>query len=472
MDLVDTVDTAEDEEKMRLREKKCKSILVQCIHDSQLEYIKDKKEAKAIFDALKAVFERKSVAGQLLLRKRLLTMKYIDGNEMSQHFLKFDRCVRELKSIGATMEEIDIVCHLLLTLPSSFDNLVTAIETIDPVNLSIDFVKSRILDEFQKRPNGVVTTESADSVAMNAGRNKPKGKCFNCGKPGHFQSECRAPKNDEKNNFSGNRNTGRANVAANSNALNGETESRYDRTSLCAISMIADAQAAHCTTRDDGNLKFVLDSGSTDYMVNDKSYFDDLKQIDPIKIAIAKDGEMLEAKQCGNISVKTVQNGESTNRTMSDVLFVKDLKCNLMSIGKLCDRDYEVTFTKHGARISKDGQVQFTANRNGSLYEVEFQVKKDAFAGVADEWSRKKQIQSLWHQRLCHLNVFDMKKLITQEMVTGIEKIKVDTDGKFCEPCVMGKQSKLPFSKRNVIRTTPVLELIHTDVYGPVSVEA
>jgi len=84
-------------------EKKCKSIIVQCIHDSQLEYIKDKREAKDIFDTLKSIFERKSVAGQLLLRKRLLTMKYEDGEEVSQHFLRFDKNIRDLKSIGATM---------------------------------------------------------------------------------------------------------------------------------------------------------------------------------------------------------------------------------------------------------------------------------------------------------------------------------------------------------------------------------
>lgn len=140
-----------------------------------------------------------------------------------------------------------------------------------------------------------------------------------------------------------------------------------------------------------------------------------------------------------------------------------------MSIGKLCDKDYEVTFTKDKATISKDGKVQFMGNRKGSLYEVEFQVEKSIFAGVADV---KHFSQNLWHSRLCHLNVFDMKKLIGQNMVTGMDKINVDTAEKFCESCVMGKQSKLPFTKSKVIRSNRVLELIHTDVFGPVSEEA
>lgn len=43
-------------------EKKCISILVQTIHDGQLEIIKEKTTAKAMFNALINIFERKSIA--------------------------------------------------------------------------------------------------------------------------------------------------------------------------------------------------------------------------------------------------------------------------------------------------------------------------------------------------------------------------------------------------------------------------
>lgn len=44
-------------------------------------------------------------------------MRYATTETMASHFLKFDRLVRELKSTGANLDEANIVCHLLLTMP-------------------------------------------------------------------------------------------------------------------------------------------------------------------------------------------------------------------------------------------------------------------------------------------------------------------------------------------------------------------
>ena len=40
-----------------------------------------------------------------------------------------------------------------------------------------------------------------------------------------------------------------------------------------------------------------------------------------------------------------------------------------------------------------------------------------------------------------------------------------------CEPCLVGKMPKPPFS-RTMEQATDLLEIIHTDVCGPMSVEA
>ncbi|KAK9696400.1 hypothetical protein QE152_g31933 [Popillia japonica] len=67
------------------------------------------------------------------------------NEKLEDHFFKFDTIIRELKESGSNIDESDKVCHLLLSLPSKFDTVVTALETIPAVK--IDFVKSRLLDE-------------------------------------------------------------------------------------------------------------------------------------------------------------------------------------------------------------------------------------------------------------------------------------------------------------------------------------
>lgn len=120
---------------------------------------------------------------------------------MADHFVAFDKLFRELKSSGAKLEEIDIVCHLLLTMPRAYDNLVTALETMEQEKLTVDFVKSRLLDEANERNGGRgMGANSKQATAMNA-----NVVCYTCNKPGHYQSSCRYNKRkDGKGKFNSN----------------------------------------------------------------------------------------------------------------------------------------------------------------------------------------------------------------------------------------------------------------------------
>lgn len=93
-------------------------------------------------------------------------MKYGLSETMSAHFLKFDRLICELKSIGAMIEETDVVCHLLLTLPSKYDAVVTALETLSTEQLKISFVKNRLLDKEAKHCGSNVADNGNKHVAF------------------------------------------------------------------------------------------------------------------------------------------------------------------------------------------------------------------------------------------------------------------------------------------------------------------
>ena len=73
----------------------------------------------------------------------------------------------------------------------------------------------------------------------------------------------------------------------------------------------------------------------------------------------------------------------------------------------------------------------------------------------------------LWHCHLCHIGVKRMKKLHVDGLLESLDYESLDA----CEPCLMGKMTKTPFSG-TMERATDLLEIIHTDVCGPMSVDA
>ena len=73
----------------------------------------------------------------------------------------------------------------------------------------------------------------------------------------------------------------------------------------------------------------------------------------------------------------------------------------------------------------------------------------------------------LWQFRLGHIGVKRMKKLHADGLLESLDYESFDT----CEPCLMGKMTKTPFSG-TMERANDLLEIIHTNVCGPMSVEA
>ena len=73
----------------------------------------------------------------------------------------------------------------------------------------------------------------------------------------------------------------------------------------------------------------------------------------------------------------------------------------------------------------------------------------------------------LWHCRLGHISVKHMKKLHKDGFLESLRYESFDA----CEPCLLGKMTKTPFS-RTMERATDLLEIIHTDVCRPMSIKA
>ena len=73
----------------------------------------------------------------------------------------------------------------------------------------------------------------------------------------------------------------------------------------------------------------------------------------------------------------------------------------------------------------------------------------------------------LWHCRLGHIGVKRMKKLHKDGLLESLGYESFDA----CGPCLLGKMTKTPFSG-TMEQATDLLEIIHTNVCDPMSVDA
>ena len=76
----------------------------------------------------------------------------------------------------------------------------------------------------------------------------------------------------------------------------------------------------------------------------------------------------------------------------------------------------------------------------------------------------------LWHQRLGHVGDQLLKKIVNEDLLTGVKVPKFQTPS-FCEGCAKEKMTRRAPKSVGEIRSTKKLQLIHSDVSGPMQTE-
>ena len=89
----------------------------------------------------------------------------------------------------------------------------------------------------------------------------------------------------------------------------------------------------------------------------------------------------------------------------------------------------------------------------------------------ASVMSEQRHDMDLWHQRLGHLNGQQLKEIVAKEMATGV-KIPQMAKLTFCEGCIEGKMHRKTFKPVGEIRSSRKLQLVHSDVCGPMHTES
>ena len=143
---------------------------------------------------------------------------------------------------------------------------------------------------------------------------------------------------------------------------------------------------------------------------------------------------------------------------------------NLLSVRTMTKLDAEVRFCGDTCSVMKQGKtVEIGKSVNGGLYKLFSPVVETLDSAL---FASTKASLSVWHQRFGHLNMQDINSISKNNNI--VDGMKIDTgedDNNDCGSCALGKMHRLPFPKKSEHRAKSALELIHTDLCGPMQVE-
>lgn len=310
--------------------------------------------------------------------------------------------------------------------------------------LDIDKLIGKIIEESYARghkadDNGAMFAKQRQNNSYAHGHSNEKSQpnqgkkitCNYCGKVGHKASKCFKRKNKEKDKA-------------------GAVEDIFFASDIFSC----DDSSYNATTVGE----WCIDSGCTTHLCKDKSLFVESREMKSgVKLASNTTAEVT-AK--GNVRIVASDGKRDKSFLFENTLFVPSLRSNLLLVAKIVDKGHTIIFSNTGASVKDQrGNTRLTAKREGNLFIVHTKSE------IANAVSSKNNDSMEWHKRLGHLNRTDMKLMVENKLITGIDcDFKLDSSP--CETCAAGKITRLPFPKESQ-RSSSVLEIIHTDLCGP-----
>lgn len=349
----------------------------------------------------------------------------------------------KLSSIGAPISEEDQVVTLLGSLPPSFSAVVTALEArVD--DLTMDFVQQQLIYHERKLKAHELKPEAVHDSALVGAQKRKLPKCWTCDEVGHIQRFC--PKRKEKSQH-------RAKV----------TEDEFESDS--------DGEGAFSVSDEVPEDKWLMDSGASSHMTPKRGYFTKYRSFStPEKVSLG-DGRVVEAVGVGTIRLNMLFKVSNSKRAvMYDVLHVPKLACNLFSVRAAAKRGNTIKFCQSRCWIrGPKGTLEGMGSLAGKLYHLRCEVisGKENASMVSEDLPEV----DLWHQRLGHLNQQQLNTLVDRGLASGI-KLSTTSKLSFCEGCIEGKMQRKPFKPLIHQQSKKKLELVHSDVCGPLQVES
>ncbi|PNX99239.1 gag-pol polyprotein, partial [Trifolium pratense] len=233
-------------------------------------------------------------------------------------------------------------------------------------------------------------------------KQKRRRRCYYCGKMGHTQASCFKLYPNKRNSTA--------------------KEARKGKFGMTCL-------IAHTSLRVSSKEDWYFDSGCSKHMIGEKTYLKEVKSYSNSYVTFG-DGAKGKIKGIGKLSGPDLP-------SLDNVLLVEGLTANLISISQLCDQGLNVSFNNSECIVSnKDQEVMKGSRSKDNCYLWQSQKNQGVTCMMTKEDETK-----LWHQKLGHLNLKSMNKIITEEANRGLPNLKIE-EGKICGECQIDDYSR------------------------------
>jgi transposase InsO family protein len=458
-------------------------------------------DPRTMWQTLKEHLDRTAKeGGSLFIRQQLLKERYDGKSSITEFVSRLYEFRDQLANTTQPLADHELTAYILGGLPESWQTIKTVILNQDPATRTTESIVNTLsnheaeqkrFQEMNLAPNSDLPATEAPNALMAAansnhtnsnyvprqgsGRGNGRGRrgyrgrggnrggsanrgkiekpsfeatCWFCGKKNHKAQECRIKKSMEEKHGT--------TITINKNR-------KTDAEATYAEATYSDASYAECelnmaTTRHNATAAsdWIIDSGATDHMCFQKAHFKTLRPLStPITVRMGN-GATSRATASGSVELAT---GSQQKLQLTNVLLVPDIRHNLIAIDRLA---YKVTFF-HGECSIRDklGRPVARIRSHEGLYRLRAPM---AFAAIATATPAS---IDLWHRRLGHLNVAAVRQLSKLSEGMPIKDSYNTNAASICRACIEGKQHRT-FNRTPSNRATERLELIHSDLSGPI----
>eukprot|EP00253_Pinus_taeda_P022088 PITA_22088 len=272
--------------------------------------------------------------------------------------------MEKIRSHGEILEERRIVEKLFRCSPSRFEAVVVAIEeTKDLSQFTVDELSASLMSHEHRLSRGTYSSfEQAFKTQMSLNQGKGRGRVNNRGRGrsqnrGRYYPASTSGRSCNQNQDEGSSKQKKQNdMNSRQNANFTNEENKNPKNVLLTCNIAQDKQEDF----------WFLNSGCSNHMTGNIAMFSNLDEDVKSEVTIGTNSK-ISVKGKGRVSI---QAGNGEHMIVPEVYYVPSLKCNLLSIGKLIDKGYNVFFKDDMCTIrdippSKKiiAQVQMTNNR-------------------------------------------------------------------------------------------------------------